>query len=279
MWLNLGLAAVKITAGIVASSQAVLADGVHSVSDLATDVAVVVGVRYWSAPPDAKHPYGHGRIETLVTVGIGLSLAVVALGLGYEAVASVHGSAVKQPGWLAFWAAMVSIVTKEWLYQWTVRVGRKVRSAAVEANAWHHRSDAMSSIPAAAAVAVAAFYPEWAFVDRLGSLVVSLFVLQAAWKITLPALEKLIDRGASEEQIQRIKKIVLSTPGVLDVHAVRSRYLGQELQVDLHVQVDPDISVRQGYAISEHVRRRMLELCHHVEDVVVHLEPYVGEES
>lgn len=278
MIVNLALAGLKMTAGAMAGSQAVFADGVHSLSDLSTDLAVLVGMRFWSAPPDEKHPHGHGRIETLVTVFIGVALATVALGLGYEALNTVQSDTLAQPGWVAFWAALASIVIKEWLYRWTRAVGLKVRSSALEANAWHHRSDAMSSAPAAIAVAVAAVYPQWSFVDRVGAIVVSLLILQAAWKITWPALEQLMDKGASREKVLRIEEIVRATKGVMDVHAVRTRSLGQGYQVDLHVLVDPDITVREGHTISEKVRLRLLELCSEVRDVVVHIEPYVQEE-
>lgn len=278
MLANLLLAIFKMSAGSLACSQAVLADGVHSLSDLGTDIAVLVGMRFWSAPPDGDHPHGHGRIETLVTVGIGLALAAVAVGLGWEALGTVRNQEVAQPGWIAFWAAIISVITKEGLYHWTVRVARRTNSSALEGNAWHHRSDALSSLPAAAAVAVAAIWPEWSFVDRVGAIIVTLFILQAAWKITFPALQQLIDHGASEDQVRRIEEVAKATPGVMEVHAVRSRYLGQGLQVDLHVLVDPDLTVREGHAISEKVRLRLLELCRKVQDVVVHLEPYVQEE-
>ncbi len=278
LWCNLGLSILKVVTGVLANSQAVVADGVHSLSDLVTDLAVIIGVRFWSAPPDESHPHGHARIETLVTVSIGLILALVAVGLCYEALATVRSPEVAVPGWAAFFAALVSIVLKEWLFRWTAAKGREVSSPALEANAWHHRSDALSSVPAAVAVAVGAFYPEWAFIDRVGAVIVSLMILQAAWKITRPALDQLVDRGAPEEQVRRITEIAISTRGVLEVHKVRSRYLGQGLQVDLHVLVDPDITVREGHAISELVRVRLLELCRNVHDVVVHLEPYVQEE-
>lgn len=276
---NLGLAVFKMAAGYFGCSQAVLADGVHSLSDLATDLAVLVGVRYWSAPPDEQHPHGHGRIETLVTVGIGLCLAGVAVGLGYGALVSVRGEEVHQPSWVAFWAAVLSIVLKEGLYRWTMLVARRVRSSALQANAWHHRSDALSSAPAAVAVAVAAIYPQWSFVDRIGAIIVTLFILQAAWKITWPALEQLMDKGANSEKVREIKRIVLETHGVRDAHAVRTRSLGQGYEVDLHVLVDPEISVREGHTISEKVKLRLIELCRDIQDVVVHIEPYEPEES
>ncbi len=278
LWCNLGLAILKIVAGLTARSHAVVADGVHSLSDLVTDLAVIIGVRYWSAPPDNDHPHGHARIETLVTLSIGLVLAGVAVGLCYEALATVRDPDLAPPGWLAFWAAVLSLGIKEWLYRWTVVKAREANSPALEANAWHHRSDALSSLPAAAAVAVGAIYPEWSFVDRVGAAIVSLLILQAAWKIVWPALQQLVDRGAPEEQLRRITEIAQSTRGVMEVHAVRTRYLGRGLQVDLHVLVDPEITVREGHAISELVRLRLLELCRNVRDVVVHLEPYVQEE-
>ncbi len=279
LWLNLGLALLKIGAGIGAGSQAVLADGIHSLSDLVTDVVVLVGLRYWTAPPDERHPHGHGRIETLVTVFIGCALLAVALGLGYGALAGVRAEGLAAPGWVAFWAALLSLGAKEVLYRWTMVKARETGSAALKANAWHHRSDALSSLPAALAVAVAAVFPEWSFVDRVGAFVVCLFILQAGGKITWPALEQLIDRGATEEQIRRIEEVAMQTGGVQEVHAVRSRYLGQGLQVDLHVLVDPELTVREGHVIAEKVKVRLLELCGSVQDVVVHLEPYLPPEA
>ncbi len=273
---NLLVSALKLVAGIAGSSQAVVADALHSLSDSATDVALLVGVQYWSKPPDAEHPHGHRRIETLVTTVIGAVLAGVAVVLTYNAIVTLYERHATPPGWIAFGAAAVSIVVKEILYRWTARVGRRIKSSAVIANAWHHRSDAMSSIPAAAAVAGAAISPDWSFLDHLGAVVVSFFILQAAWGIAKPALGQLIDTGAPTAAKDEIEAIALRVEGVRQVHAVRTRFMGSALQVDLHVKVDPELTVRAGHDISETVKAQLLSQGPDIVDVVVHLEPHEG---
>ena len=271
---NLILSAIKLVGGLVGASQAVVADAVHSLSDSVTDVALLVGVQYWSKPPDAEHPHGHRRIETLITTAIGVLLAIVGLALGLNAVASLRETHTGAPGWIAFAAAVVSIFSKEILYRWTVRVGRRIKSSAVIANAWHHRSDGLSSIPAAAAVAGAALSPGWWFLDHIGAVVVSLFILQAAWRIAKPALGQLIDAGASAEDREKIREIAMSVDGVEHAHAIRTRYVGSGVQVDLHVKVRADLTVREGHDISEVVKQRLMAEGPDVVDVVAHLEPY-----
>lgn len=272
--LNVFLAAFKFIAGTVGSSQAIVADAVHSLSDMTTDAAILVGVRYWSAPPDDNHPHGHQRIETLITVLIGALLAVVAVGLVIRALGTLEVGDGSGPGWIAFFAAMVSIVSKEWIYRWTAARGKAVRSPSVVANAWHHRSDALSSIPAAVAVLGARVHPSWVFLDQLGAVVVSVFIFQAAGRIALPALGQLTDAGAPRKVRERISSIARQTDGVEQVHAVRTRYVGSSLQVDLHVQVDGNLSVREGHDISGAVKYNLLEQGPDVIDVVVHLEPF-----
>ena len=277
MIINIVLSGFKIAAGIVGSSQTIVADGFHSLSDTITDLAVIVGVDYWCAPPDENHPHGHRRIETVITLLIGIALAAVALGISYEALTTLHEKHMRPPGLIALIAALVSIVAKEFIYQWTIHVGKKIRSSAVIANAWHHRSDALSSIPAAAAVAVAWMFPDWSFVDHVGAILVSLFILQAAWSIIWPAAKELTDYGAPPDACSEIEKISLSTPGVISIHKVRTRQSGYGYQVDLHIQVDPAISVREGHGISKQVKRRLLEQGPNVIDVMVHLEPKTEE--
>jgi len=274
---NLILSALKFVGGVVGSSQAVVADAVHSLSDSVTDVAILVGVRYWSKPPDAEHPHGHRRIETLITTVIGVLLAGVALGLVFNAIVTLRDRHGGPPGWIAFAAAVISIVSKEILYRWTVRTGRRIKSTAVIANAWHHRSDGLSSIPVAAAVAGAALSPTWSFLDHVGALLVSLFILQASWRIAKPALGQLIDTGASDEERDEIEAIALAVDGVKLVHAIRTRYIGSGVQVDLHVKVDADMTVREGHDISELVKQRLITDGPEVVDVVVHLEPYADQ--
>ena len=270
---NVLLAVLKLVGGILGSSQAIIADAVHTLSDSSTDVAILIGVRYWSMPPDEEHPHGHRRIETMVTSVIALALVLVGAGLLYTALTTLRDPDANPPGWIAFAAAVVSIATKEALYHWTAAVGKRLRSSALTANAWHHRSDALSSVPAALAVGGAALSPNWAFLDHVGAVVVSLFILQAAWSIGRPALGQLIDTGAPEEDREKIKQIALAADGVKHVHALRTRYVGHGLQVDLHIQVDGTMSVRAGHDISRRVKRQLLDEGPDILDVVVHLEP------
>lgn len=274
---NLFLSALKFVCGIVGSSQAIVADAVHSLSDTTTDAAILVGVSYWSAPADEGHPHGHRRVETFVTLLIGALLAGVAAALIYNAVTTLGEEHARPLGWIAFGAALVSIVSKEILYRWTVAVGKRIKSSAVMANAWHHRSDSLSSIPAALAVLGAKIHPAWAFLDHMGAVVVSIFIFQAAWQIARPALGELVDAGAPEQDRERIRAIAMETDGVRQVHAIRTRYVGSGLQVDLHVLVDSAITVRRGHEISGAVKHGLLAEGPDVVDVVVHVEPFEDE--
>lgn len=276
-WIGLGvnvaLTAAKFAGGLIGHSQAVVADAVHTFSDLSTDVALLVGAHYWSAPADATHPHGHRRIETLVTVFIAAVLAVVACGLIYNAVATIRTPHPAPPQWIAFFPAAISIGVKEWLYQWTAAVGRRIRSSAMVANAWHHRSDALGAVPAALAVLGARLLPSWAFLDHVGAIVVSVVILWAAWGLSRPALKELMDASAPEKARRRIEEIALATEGVTTAHAIRTRYVGSALAVDLHITVDPSVSVGRGHEISEAVTERLMRQGPEVVDVVVHLEP------
>ncbi len=271
---NVLLAALKFACGILGASQAVVADALHSLSDCTTDLAVLVGSRYWAKPADADHQYGHRRVEILVTVFIGLVLAAVGLGVAWKAAVTIAAGRQEPPGRIALYAVIVSIVAKELLFRWTRKRGRQLQSGPLVANAWHHRSDALSSVPAGLAVLGAELFPAWAYLDTIGALVVAVFILQFAWRITLPELNKLLDRRASKRTTEEICRIARETDGVRDTHAVRSRYVsGSDLAVDLHVLVDGDMSVRRGHEIAGAVRRRLLEQAANVVDVVVHIEP------
>ncbi|MBN2081978.1 cation transporter [bacterium] len=274
MAVNIGLSIVKLVCGILGHSQAVVADAVHSLSDCATDIAVLVGVEYWNKPPDQCHPHGHRRIETVVTVAIGLMLAAVAVGLAYNSVVTWQKPHTGLPGVIALVAAGVSIVAKEILYHWTVAVGRRVKSKAVIANAWHHRSDAFSSIPAFIAVGGTLLMPAWFWLDHIGAIVVSLFILYAAYGIIRPAFNELIDTGAARATCLRLEQLALSVPEVQSVHDLRTRFQGGRLHIDLHVQVDPALSVHRGHEIAAAVKYKLLREGPDVADVLVHLEPF-----
>lgn len=274
MGLNIFLSALKFVVGIIGSSQAVVADAFHSLSDMITDVSVLLGVKHWSAPPDDEHPYGHLRIEAMVTTFIGIILVVIAFGIGVNAVTSIRSGDVSVPGIVAVTGSVFAIIFKEIIFHVTLRVGKRTKSSALIANAWHHRSDAISSVPVLAAVVLANLNPGLAYVDQIGAIIVSVFILKVAWDIIKPAIKELADHGGSEEDRRKIGEIAASVKGVREVHAIRTRKLGPGLYVDLHVLVDPEMTVRKGHVIAEEVRVELLEKGPDVYDAVVHLEPY-----
>jgi cation diffusion facilitator family transporter len=276
--INLTLAAFKCGAGYWGKSQAVLADGIHSLSDAVTDGALLVGMRFWDKPPDREHPYGHQRLETLITIFIGLLLGLVGVRLLWSALSSLHlssPSSVAAPGKIALLAALISMASKEILYRWTLLWGKKTRSMALSANAWHHRSDALSSLPVALAVGGTMIDPSWIFLDSLGAALVSIFILRAAYRICKDPVEQLMDRGMPPEELEKLQKVVWSIPGILGLHKVRTRYLGSSsLMVDLHIEVDPEMSVCEGHALASKVKFTLMEHFPDTLDVVVHVEPW-----
>jgi cation diffusion facilitator family transporter len=271
--INLFLAAIKFIAGIYGRSQALVADAIHSLTDLTTDIAVIAGSHYWSRPPDENHPYGHRRLETLVTVFIGIVLIAAGIGIGWKAISALQEKHAAPPGWIAVFAALASIVCKEGIYRWTAITGRRVKSAALAANAWHHRTDALSSIPVLIAVAGARVFPSWSFLDHLGAAVVSIFILHASTKIIWPAISELIDVGAPTETGKKIGDIALKNEGVLQVHDIRTRYISSSILVDLHIVVEGLISVREGHDIADDVKARIIDAIPEVLDVIVHVDP------
>jgi cation diffusion facilitator family transporter len=270
---NVLLASFKFLAGIIGSSQALVADAIHSLTDLTTDIAVIAGSHYWSRPPDESHPYGHQRMETLVTVFIGIILAVAGIGVGWKAISTLHAKHASSPGWIAVLAALVSIICKEAIYRWTAIIGRRVKSPALAANAWHHRTDAISSLPVLIAVAGARIFPSWSFLDHVGAAVVSILILYASIKIIWPGLSELIDAGAPTEIRKRIRTSALKNEGVLQVHDIRTRYVSSSIQVDLHIVVKGSITVREGHDIADDVKDRIITEIHEVLDVIVHVDP------
>lgn len=271
--INITLTGIKFAAGYFGRSQALIADAIHSLTDTTTDVAVIAGSHFWSRPPDESHPYGHRRLETLVTVFIGLMLAAAGIGIGWDAISTLHEKDSSPPGWIAMLAAMISILTKEILYRWTVLAGKRVKSPALAANAWHHRSDAISSLPVLVAVGGALIFPSWSFLDHVGAVVVSIFIMHAALKIIWPGISELVDAGAPQDIQRKITNIACNNPGVQEVHKLRTRYISTSIQVDLHIVVDGSISVRQGHAIADAVENQILDSIPNVLGVTIHVDP------
>jgi cation diffusion facilitator family transporter len=271
---NILLTALKFACGIIGKSQVMMADAVHTLSDTITDVAVFAGSEYWSKPPDKEHPYGHRRIETLITIFISLSLAFVGLALAYNGLICLLEGNVQKTGWIAFIAAIISLFSKEILFRWSFAIGKKTGSSALIANAHHQRSDALSSIPAAIAVAASAINPKLWFLDDIGAIVIAFFIMNIAWQIGCPALAELIDTGAPQKDLEYIKALTLQINGVRDAHMVRTRYVGSGIQTDLHILVDPEITVRKSHMISDAVKHQLISKGPNIIDAVIHVEPY-----
>lgn len=273
MLINILLAIFKIIAGIFGHSHAVFADGLHSFSDTVTDMAVIAGSYYWSKPADREHPYGHKRLETTVAIFIGGLLMTAGVAIGWNAVLHLNVQQKTAPGSIALIAALISIFTKEFLYRWTNAVGSQVNSPSLLANAWHHRLDALSSIPVFIAVGIAFVFPAWDMLDHLAAFIVSILICYSAVKIILSGFKGLIDEGAPFETCEQIKEIALLNQMVLQVHNIRTRFTGNSLQVDLHVVVDGAMTVYDGHLVAEDVKKRIMTHGPDVIDVVVHIEP------
>lgn len=271
---NAVLSVAKFVVGVLGNSQALVADAVHSASDFATDIAVIVGSHFWNSPPDAEHPYGHRRFETLISIGIGLAVAVVGAGIGYHAVCNLVAGEGSQPEFVVAVMAVASILIKELLFHYTHRAGNKIRSQALVANAWHHRSDALSSIPVLIAVAVAIAFPQLWFADAVGALIVSLFILHSAYEISSPGVRQLVDRGANPEILDKLKIVALSHPKVISLHGFRSRYVGSDLHVDVHIVVDAEMTLHAAHNVAEEVEQLLIDSGENVVDALVHIDPY-----
>ena len=279
-WLGLVVNALlslgKILTGLLFGSQAIFADGLHSSSDLVTDVAVLAGLRVSDKPADPEHPYGHRRVSTLVAMFVGAMLLAAAGWIAYSAIESLHHPIDRDvdPTWpLAM--AVLSIPAKEILYQLTRRVGRAVGDASLVANAWHHRTDAFSSVAAAAGLAaVLVGGARWAFLDGVTAIVLAAFLSVVAVRILRDASGELIDRAPAPGSQEAIRAAVLQTPGVRSYHALRARQSGGKIAADIHVQVDADLTVWEGHEIATQVRSEIRNADPDVIEVIVHIEPY-----
>ena len=275
---NLLLLAFKFTAGILAHSAAMIADAVHSLSDFITDIVVLVCVGISARPQDSTHDYGHGKFETLATFFIGLALAAAAIGIvvnGAVKFASwLNGEELAAPGTLALWAALISIVVKEILYRYTASKGRKLESPAVVANAWHHRSDALSSIAAAVGIGGAILLGKcWTVLDPLASIVVGAMLLKVAWELVKPSLGELTEKSLPEETEKEILDIICSDPAVSHPHNLRTRRIGNRIAIEVHVRMDGDMPLREAHNKASLIERKLRDRFGPQTHVTVHTEP------
>ena len=269
---NIVLAIAKIVFGLIGQSQSLIADGVHSLSDLVSDAMVLVASKHGSKDADEDHPYGHARIETAVTVGLGVLLLLVAVGLTWDAVNRLFDPArLLHPGWLALSVAVVSVLSKEVLYHYTLRVAKRVRSNLLRANAWHHRSDAISSV--VVIVGIAGSMAGLEYLDAIAAAGVAFMIAKIGWELSWHSIKELVDTGLDPERVDAIRSTILGIDGVHALHMLRTRRMGPDALVDVHILVDPKLSVSEGHHISETVRARLVRTIDEVTDVMVHIDP------
>lgn len=275
---NLLLLIFKFVAGIVGHSAAMLADAVHSLSDFVTDIIVLVFVRISSKPEDEGHDYGHGKYETLATAIIGIILVLVGFGIFWNGALSIwrflQGESLSEPGMLALVAAVVSIVVKELLYQYTVLRGKSLNSQAVVANAWHHRSDALSSIGTAVGIGGAILLgPAWRVLDPIAAVVVSGFIMKVAVQLLIPCLDELLEKSLPAEVENKIVETILSFPGVSSPHHLRTRRIGSNYAIEVHVRMDGRISLEVAHHTATQIELKLKELFGKNTHVGIHVEP------
>lgn len=275
---NLLLLLFKFAAAFIGHSSAMMADAVHSLSDFITDIVVVVFVRISSKPADEGHDYGHGKYETLGTVIIGVALMFVGIMILVNSVESIimffKGEKLAAPGWFAFIAAIVSIVSKEILYQYTVIKGRKLSSQAVVANAWHHRSDALSSIGTAVGIGGAILLGEkWRVLDPVAALIVSCFIIKVSVELLKPGFNELLERSLPVDVEDRILEIVNSFEGVSEPHNLRTRRIGNRCAIEMHLRMDGSVSLSEAHDKATEIERKLREEFGKDTYINIHLEP------
>lgn len=278
---NAVLIVLKFIAGFVGRSSAMVADAVHSLSDFISDVIVLMFVKIAGKPKDKGHDYGHGKFETLATVIIGILLIVAGVGLminGIETVIrSINGETLERPTMLALIVAVVSILSKEWLYRYTISSGKKLDSQAVIANAWHHRSDAVSSLGTLIGIAGAMFLGDrWRILDPIAAIVVSLLIIKSGYDIVKPCISELLEASLPEDKEKEIEKLVLDVPGIVFVHNLRSRRIGNGIAVDLHAKMDGNLTLSEAHEKATAAEKAIKKAFGENSIINIHMEPASG---
>ena len=268
---NIFLALLKIIVGFLASSAALVADGFHSISDIASSAGVLIAVAFASRPPDDNHHYGHGQAEPLAAVMIGMILFITASLLAYNMVGNLLAGEVSIPGTMALYAAFISIVVKELMYRYTIKAGEETDNQALKADAWHHRSDAYSSI--AALIGIAAARLGFWFLDPVAGIVVAVMVFKVGYEILEEGFITLLGKAPAGKKIQEIKEQIIEVDGVEEILDVKGRYNGPVLYLDIKIAVPPALTVEEGHEIAARVKSMLLEKYVEAEEVLVHVDP------
>lgn len=277
-FVNFLLVVFKFIAGILGHSAAMIADAVHSLSDFATDIVVLIFTRISNKPQDKNHDYGHGKYETLATAIIGIVLFAVGAGIcwnGLRAIQTVwQGGRLPVPGMLAFAGAIISIVSKELIYRYTIHVGRKINSSAVIANAWHHRSDAFSSIGTAMGIGGAiALGESWSVLDPMAAVIVSFFIMKVSVQLLKPCVDELTEKSLPDEIEKEICLIAENTPGVSAIHNLRTRRIGNHYAIEMHIRMDEHLTLYEAHAKASVIENKLKEKYGNETHVGIHVEP------
>lgn len=275
--MNALLGIMKVITGGLFHSHALIADGVHSFADLLTDAMVLVGAKYGSQDADAAHPYGHQRIETATTLMLSLALVMAGTGIAWDALDELFHKTHDTPKLLALPIAVFSILSNELLFQYTHFIGKKIKSALIIANAWHRRSDAASSLVVLVGI-IGSFIGYTGF-DALAAVIVAIMIIKMGCDYGWNSVKELIDTAVDPETLQNIQALILNTDGVIKIHQLRSRSMGGDIYVDVHVQVSPWISVSEGHYIAQHVHQKLMDKIDTIKDVTVHVDPEDDETS
>jgi cation diffusion facilitator family transporter len=275
---NFILLIFKFIAGFLGHSSAMIADAVHSLSDFITDIIVIIFVRISGKPEDEDHEYGHGKFETLATAIIGVILLFVGVGIALDSINSVidviNGKAIEAPSILALIAAVVSILLKEAVYQYTIFKGKRLNSKAVIANAWHHRSDALSSIGTLIGISGAIFLgAKWRVLDPVAAFIVSIFIMKVSISLIKPCIEELLEKSLPKHIEKKIIEIILSNPEVSSPHHLRTRHIGNHIAIEVHIRMDGEMSLNKAHEITKKIEASLKEEFGKETHIGIHMEP------
>ncbi len=268
---NAMLGLIKLITGFIWHSHALVADGVHSFSDLFTDGLVLFASRYGSLDADDSHPYGHQRIETAATLLLSLLLVLAGSGIAWDSIDELMNASHTRPGWLALPVALISILLNELLFHYTRHVGKRIKSELIIANAWHHRSDAASSV--VVALGLVASLSGFIYFDAIAAIIVGLMIIKMGLEYGWNSVKELVDTAVDAETLQAIEAIIQQVDGVDKIHQLRSRFMGGDILIDVHILVSPFISVSEGHYIAQHVHQALVNKLERVKDVIVHVDP------
>ncbi|HOK40265.1 MAG TPA: cation diffusion facilitator family transporter [bacterium] len=277
--INVILSFLKIIIGIIGNSRALISDGFHTLSDLLSDIVIIVGIILGDIPSDETHNYSHKKIETFAELILGLLLIGVSVYIGVSSAIAIYYHHEIRPQLITIIAAFISIVSKEYLYRITKKVAKEENNNAILANAWHHRSDAFSSIPVFISLIIIQFFPSLHIIDAYISILIAFIIVRVGWQVSYTAFQKIIDVSPDKKIREQIYNIIGEHKEILDYHKVRMRYIGNKIYIDCHILVDENLSVKEAHHISTILKEEIFNSFENIFDVVIHIEPYEKKQS